>query len=165
MKKESKTTRILIIALIMGIAGTTVIAQPYDKMAKYKEEKISFFNEKLELSKTESDLFWPVYEDLHNRSMKINEDERSLLNYYECNYKAMSKEEIDETINKFLDLQKKRNALTMQYHNTFVEVIGKKKTMRMYALEREFKMYILRKFRSGGGGGGKGGRGPYHDFH
>jgi len=122
-------------------------------MQRFKEEKIKYFNEKLELSENEATDFWPAYEDLQNRNMKINEDERSLLNYYMCNSEAMPEKEIDETINKFTALQVKRGELASQYHEKFVKIIGKRKTMQMYALEREFRMYILEKFRSERGHG------------
>lgn len=125
-------------------------------MQRFKQEKIAFFNEKLDLSDKEADAFWPVQEDLHNRKMKINEDEKTLLNYYNSNYEAMSEKEIDETIVKFMDLQQQRVDLTKEYHEKFVRIIGKRKTMRLYALDREFRIYILKKFRAGRGGGGRG---------
>jgi hypothetical protein len=131
-------------------SGLSIKAQPGDQKGKFHEEKVSFFNEKLNLSDEKAKLFWPIHEDFHYRNMKINEDERTLLNYFNCNSEAMSDKEVDETITKFMDLQEKRAELMSQYHTKFVEVIGKKKTMKMYSLDREFRMYILKKFRSGG---------------
>lgn len=156
MKITSKGTQILVIMMIMCFTGTTVIAQPGDQMQRFKQEKISFFNEKLDLSENEAEAFWPVQEDLHNRKMKINEDEKTLLNYYNSNYEAMSEKEIDETIAKFMALQQQRVDLTKEYHEKFVRIIGKKKTMRLYALDREFRVYVLQKFRAGRGGSGRG---------
>ena len=115
--------------------------------------------DKLELSENDADEFWAVYEDLQNRNMKINEDERTLLNYYISNSEAMSEVEIDETITKFMTLQETRREFARLYHDKFVEIIGKRKTMQMYALEREFRMYILEKVRSERGHGGTDGLG------
>lgn len=149
----------VIVTLIILCSGAAATAQQGGHMQRFREEKIKFYNEKLDLSEAEARKFWPVQEDLHNRNMKINEDEKNLLIYYNSNYEAMSDQEIDETIQKFLDLQKSRTELSTEYHRTFVEIIGKKKTMTMYALDREFRMHILRKFRAGEGGGGRGHRG------
>jgi len=161
MKTPVKNIRNLFLLILLCGAGSTLLAQSEDQRGRFHDEKVAFFNEKLELSEAEAKLFWPVQEDFHNRNMKINEDERTLLNYYSSNYEAMSDKEIDESIQKFMDLQKKRVELMQEYHNTFVDIIGKKKTMKMYSLDREFKMYILRKFRAGGEGGGRGEhRGP-----
>ncbi len=157
MKIQTRLFQVLIVTMIVLFSGAAATAQS-GHMHRFREEKIKFFNEKLELSEAESRKFWPVQEDLHNRNMRINEDERNLLIYYNNNYEAMSEQEIDETIEKFLDLQKQRTELTTAYHHTFVEIIGKKKTMKMYALDREFRMHVLKKFRAGDGGRGRGHR-------
>lgn len=158
MKKYHNMFRLLIIAILFTGTGSVATAQPDGHMQRFKEEKIKFYNEKLDLTVSEAEQFWPVTQDLHNRMMKINEDEKNLLVYYSSNFEAMSDQEIDETIQKFLDLQKKRVDLNTEYHHTFVKIIGKKKTMQMYVLDREFRMHVLKKFRAGEGGGG--GRGP-----
>lgn len=155
---ERKIQFLLLVSILIG-SSMMVSAQPGGSMQRFKEEKIAYFNEKLELSEGEASKFWPVYEDLQNRNMKLNEDERTLLNYYMCNSKAMSENEIDETITKYTAIQFKRGELAGQYHEKFVKIIGKRKTMEMYALEREFRMHILEKFRSERGGHGNG-QGP-----
>lgn len=156
MTITSKQTQALITLMIMCFTGATVIAQPGEQMQKFREEKIAFFNEKLDLSEKEAAAFWPMQEDLHNRNMKINEEEKTLLNYYNSNFEAMSEKEIDETIEKYMQLQKKRLDLSSEYHEKFVQIIGKKKTMQLYALEREFRIHILHKWRAGRGGNGRG---------
>jgi len=160
MKKYTTSVQPFLIALVISLAGSPLLAQPGEHMERFRQERVSFFNEKLGLSEDEAKLFWPVHEDLHNRNMKINEDEKNLLKYYNSNFEAMSDEEIDQTIEKFLELQKKRVENHREYHEKFVEIIGKKKTMRMYALDREFRMHILQKFRGGNsrGQGHRGGR-------
>ena len=159
--KSNNSTQVLVAFMILCFTGTTVFAQQRGQMQRFKEERISFFNEKLDLSEEEAREFWPVQEDLHNRKMKINEEEKTLLTYYSSNFEAMSEQEIDETIEKFLALQEKRVALSMEYHEKFEGIIGKKKTMRMYALDREFRIHVLKKFRARKGGSGRGPhRGP-----
>ena len=157
-----KAPKIIIVLSILAItllgSNVTLMAQHERPMQRFKEEKIKFFNENLKLSEAEAKEFWPVYEDLHNRTMKINDDERILLSYYYDNAEAMSDKEVDETIEKFQGLQQKRNELHNQYHKKFVNIIGKRKTMQMYAIEREFRVYILNKFKEGRGPGQGGGR-------
>ncbi|MFC2079954.1 hypothetical protein ACFLRQ_00605 [Bacteroidota bacterium] len=150
MNKSLKIQYLLLAFFLLG-STVAVFSQQGGSMQRFKEEKIKYFNEKLELTELEADKFWPLYEDLQNRKMKLNEDERSLLTYYSSNVAAMNNKEIDETTSKFMALQETRITLGIQYHDKFVEIIGKRKTMQMYALEREFKMYILEKFRGGRG--------------
>jgi hypothetical protein len=158
MKIQHRLFQVIIVTMIALFSGAAATAQQGGHMHRFREEKIKFYNEKLELSEVEAKKFWPVQEDLHNRKMRINEDEKNLLIYYSSNYEAMNDQEIDETIQKYLDLQKRRTELITEYHHTFVEIIGEKKTMKMYALDREFRIYILNKFRAGEGGRGRGPR-------
>ncbi len=160
MKILGRKIQFILLAFFLFGSTMVICAQPGGGMQRFKEAKIEYFNEKLELSADVAEKFWPVYEDLQNRFMKINEDEKSLLNYYTSNSEAMSEKEIDETISKFMILQGTRGDLSGEYHDKFVKLIGKRKTMKMYALEREFRMHILEKFRSERGHGqGSGGPG------
>ncbi|HKK61871.1 MAG TPA: hypothetical protein VJ951_04890 [Bacteroidales bacterium] len=129
---------------------SALMAQPNnrEKMRRFQEERIIYFNEKLDLTEKESKEFWPLYEDLQHRIMKNMEDEKNLLNYYHINNEALSEKEVEKSITDYFNLRDQRHDLKMDYHNKFMAVIGKRKTMQMYALEREFKMHILQKFRS-----------------
>ncbi len=157
MKRDLLIAPILVIMIILT-HSTEVLGQHGSQMQKFKEERMNFFNEKLQLSEAEAKNFWPLQEDFHNRNMKINEEEKVLLNYYSSNYEALTDEEVEETIGKYQALQKKRVELGKEFHDKFVSAIGERKTMRMYALDREFRIYILKKFRARGGGGGPQGR-------
>ncbi|MCF8224606.1 MAG: hypothetical protein K9J30_01865 [Bacteroidales bacterium] len=151
MNRRIHRSLLVLTAIAMLFTSAAVNAQPDEKMKRFQEERISYFNEKLELTDKEAESFWPLYEDLQNRMMKNMEDEKALLNYYLNNLGALSDEEVNKTISGYMDLQDQRHNLRKKYHDSFVKIIGKKKTMKMYALEREFRMHILRKFRSGRG--------------
>lgn len=154
MAIKNYRTAMVFVLLILLANQSLVLAQPnHDKMRRFHEEKINYFNEKLELNEKETKAFWPVYEDLQHRIMKTMEDEKNLLNYYNNNADALSEDEVKNNIDEFFKLLDQRHELKREYHNKFVDIIGERKTMRMYSLEREFRMYILKKFRSGKGGG------------
>ena len=64
---------VMMIVLFSG-AAAALAQQGEGHMHRFREEKIKFYNEKLELSEAEARKFWPVQEDLPNRKMKINEE-------------------------------------------------------------------------------------------
>lgn len=132
---------------------TNVFAQPGRQMQGFQEEKIKYFNEKLNLNDKESKEFWPVYNDLQNRITKNIDDEKNLLQYYNLNEQAMSKDEVEESLDKYLKLQSERIELKQAYHDKFIEIIGERKTMKMYAIERQFRLHVINKFRHGKGSG------------
>jgi hypothetical protein len=154
MNNLNKRIGILLIISLFISAFTQVSAQDEQRMQRFKDEKVSFFNSKLEMNEEVSEIFWPIYEDLNNRRMKIGEEERSLMSYYNSNSENMTEKEIDETIDSFFNIQKKKLDLDLQYHEKFVEILGKARTMKIYTLEREFRLHILKKFRGGGHGPG-----------
>lgn len=156
MNNLKKKISILMILSIFFAAFTQLYAQEDQRMERFKDEKMKFFNEKLALSEDVAGVFWPLYQDLNNRRMKIGEEEKTLMTYYKSNADYMTDKEIDETINGYLDIQQKKVDLDLQFHDKFVETIGKAKTMKMYTLEREFRLHILKEFR----GGGQGPNGP-----
>ncbi len=164
MKNLNKRIGALLIVVLFISAFTQVYGQRDQQMERFKDEKIKFFNQKLELTEEEGDLFWPLYQNLKNRRMKINEDERNLLTYFSSNSQFLADEETDEVIAKYISLQKSRVDLDLQYHDKFEKIIGKKKTMLMYSLEREFRLHILREFSGGRGGQGRpGGQGRFRN--
>lgn len=150
-------TTVFIALAITFVTYAHAFSQGEPQMEKFREKKINYFNEKLDLTEDEKKVFWPIYHDHFNRIMKINEDERSLLSYYKNNADYLSEEEIDETITKHFSLQEQRLKIEREYHDKFVKAIGKKKAMTMYTLERDYRMHVLREFR--GGNHGKGGPG------
>lgn len=159
------TKNLRVSLLLLAIAGTALplLAQPeMPGMGRFLQEKMKYFNEQLELSEKESETFWPIYQDFQNRMMKLNEDESTLLNYYNKNSDALSDAEVQETIDKFQTIQDSRIKLSRKYHDKFEKAIGKKKTMKMYAIEREFRKHVLRRYRSAGEGSQDGrGRGRF----
>lgn len=145
------------ILIVFLSCHANLFAQPPGRQMKgFQAEKIEYFNEKLNLGDKESKEFWPVYEDLQHRLIKNMEEERNLLNYININYEALSEAEIESSLDKYFNLQNQRHDLKQLYNKKFIGIIGKRKTMKMYALEREFRLHVLQKFKQGRSGHGQG---------
>lgn len=155
MSNLSKRTVTFFIISIFLVSFSQVFAQENQQMGQFKKEKMDYFNDKMDLTEQEKEAFWPIYDDHFNRVMKIHEDEKSLLSYFRTNAENLSEEEVDETIKKNFDIQQQKLDLEIKYHKKFVKAIGKKKTMIMYTLERDYRMHVLRKFRGGQGDQGR----------
>ncbi len=149
MKTLHQRLTIVLVCLLLAALPVSLAGQQWNnpQSQRFEEEKIAYFTEKLSLSEVEAEEFWPIFNDLHNRRMKINQDEKSLLDYYSTNAQYMSDDEVGETVKKYLDLQEQRRTLESEYHHKLVGVLGERKVMTLYTLEREFRLYLLRKFR------------------
>jgi|WetSurMetagenome_2_1015567.scaffolds.fasta_scaffold04993_5 hypothetical protein len=138
--------KITISLTILLFAGTIVIGQAV-KQDNLQQQKMNFFNEKLQLTAAESAKFWPVYKDYQNRRDKIIRDRNNLLSYFEANKKNMSEQEASESIKKFLSFQREETSLIESYTVKFQEFLPVKKVMMIYIVELEFKKWLLTNLR------------------
>jgi hypothetical protein len=166
------TSRLSVITLMLLVSLVLVpdsMAQTEEQLARFEEERVAFFTRELQLSETESEHFWPLYNDFDNRRMKISEEERNTLRYYHNNYENMSEQEISEILTKYVDLNNQKHILEREYHNKFREILPDKKVMMLYVVERQFRMHLIRRLREPGtgmgqGGPHRGGKGPRGDM-
>ncbi|MBN2522423.1 MAG: hypothetical protein JXB24_04070 [Bacteroidales bacterium] len=113
-----------------------------------RKQKVDFFNKKLNLSNTEADNFWTVYNDYQNRKNKISSEKRALIRYYMQNADYMSKNEITETLEKYLFYEKQETDLLVIYSEKLRKVLPDEKVLKVYVTEVEFKDYLLKQLRT-----------------
>ncbi len=152
--------------LVFTASLTSLMAQSEEQIQRFKKEREAFFTEKLELTKSEADAFWPVYNDFHNRKMKIVEEERNAFKYAHKNSGNLSDEEINEILGKIRTLKQEQFKLeTDYYQRKFPTVLSPEKVLKLYKVEWDFRGHLIRQLRGQGHGargskGGKPGSGP-----
>lgn len=157
-KITGKITGILVLTLL--IWGSALHAQTEEQIKKFNQERESYFNEKLELSTSEKEAFWPVYKDFTHRKMKVLEEERNTFKYSNENADNLSDEEINEILGRILEYKKQVFNLEQEYYkNKFPKVLPPDKVLKLYKVEWDFRRHLVRKLRGDGHGKG-GGRGP-----
>ena len=127
-----------------------------------------YFTEELELTDSEASAFWPLYDDFHNRKMKLVEDERNTWSYAHKNAENLTDMEILETLNKGYNLKEKQLELEREYYQEkFLDALPAKKVLKLGKVEWDFRRHLLRKLREEGrgsrdhkGGSGKRSGGP-----
>lgn len=156
--------KLTVAMFLLGTSGT-LMAQSQEQIHKFNEERKVYFTEKLELTDAESKAFWPLYDDFHNRKMKLVEDERNTWIYAHKNADHLSDKEILETLEKGYDLKAKQLELEREYYQgKFLEVLPTKKVLKLGKVEWDFRRHLIRKLRDDGKGGrGQGGSGKRSD--
>lgn len=153
--------QIKLIIIITGlILNATSFAQHmgghhYGKSEIIKEEKIKFFNEKLNLTEEESEKFWPIYNDFQNRRERIFNERKSNVDFLSDNADNMSNEEINEYADLILDSFKKESDLMNEYFEKFKVVLPINKAVKIFNAEHEFKAYLMHHIRDNKGFEGK----------
>ena len=160
-----KLTGILSLALL--IWSFALNAQSEEQINKFNEERESYFNENLKLTETEKLEFWPIYDDFHNRKMKLMEEERNTFRYSHKNTENLSDKEIIETLARIRDIKEEIFQLEQEYYKEkFPTVLPPKKVMKLYKVEWDFRRHLVGRLRGeghgkgSGQGGGRGQKGP-----
>ena len=118
------------------------------KLEKFKEQKIEFFTEKLELTEEEAKDFWPVFNDYENRRNKIIQDKRNLSRYLASNIDNISDKEIEETTDKYVNYHRQETELLEEYYEKFKGILPVKKVMKVFIADHQFKKYLLKQLKN-----------------
>jgi hypothetical protein len=168
MKKSITRNLACLTFMVLSIWTMQVMAQSQEQIEKFKQEREAYYTEHLELTPEESKAFWPVYDDFHNRKMKIVEEERNNFSYAHSNSDNLTDTEITEILKKVSQLKKEQLDLEVEYYqDKFLNVLPPKKVLKLYKVEWDFRRHLLRKLRGSHRGerggkdqGDRSGRGP-----
>jgi hypothetical protein len=137
--------KILTLLSIVIISSSSLLAQNTDRV---KAAKVKFFTQKLDLSPSESEKFWPIYNDYEARKSKLANERRDMMRYYEENQSNMTPEEITETLDRYIVIEKEEAQLLEQYNAKFKQVLANEKVLKIYITEIQFRNYLLKQLRT-----------------
>ncbi|HLO57921.1 MAG TPA: hypothetical protein VK179_04215 [Bacteroidales bacterium] len=144
----TKHLYILILLAFTWICTDTYSQNPATKKPEtLQQQKMAFFNDKLQLTAAESAKFWPIYNDYQNRRDKITKDRNTLMQYFESNQANMNEKEASDLIQKYVAFQKQETELLESYTSKFREFLPAKKVMQIYQVELDFKKWLLENLR------------------
>ena len=158
--KAIRTQVHLLATVILLLSAGLLYAQSEEQIKQFNQEKQDYFNEKLEMSKSEKEAFWPVYKDFNNRKGRLMEEERNTYRYTNQNAENLSEEEMEQTMKRILELKTRILDLDREYYiGKFPEILGHEKTMELYMAEWEFRRHLIHRLRGRDGSGRGKGRG------
>jgi len=162
-----KTRVIYFLTAVIFLFTTSgaLYAQSQEQIDKFNEERKAYFTEKLELTDSESQAFWPLYEDFQNRKMKLVEDERNTYHYAHNNFDNLTDDEIKAILEKVYKLKEEQLQLEKEYYQTkFHKALPTKKVLMLSKVEWDFRRHLIGRLRGQGyghrGQGRRTGRGP-----
>lgn len=121
---------ILIILAIFGnflFSNAQVQNENTQRSEKVQELKIAFITQKLELTSTEAEKFWPVYNQYDNEIKNLRNDNK--------NGDVLDNEQ------KLLDIRKK-------YKPSFERILGPQRSNNLYNAERDFRNVLIRRLKN-----------------
>lgn len=144
------------LTLALGIISMTSIAQPpaggkgnHQRSEKIKAMKVEYITTKLDLTPSEAEKFWPLYNAFNDKMMELERTRRRALR------DNANKEMTDKEVNDFIAFNFKTDQdildLRKEYDAKFKEVLGIQKVGKLYQAEDQFRHEMLRKMKGAGG--------------
>jgi hypothetical protein len=96
----------------------------------------------LPLTETEAMKFWPVYDRYIGETIKVNDVRYALIKEYAKNYQAMTDDQADSFIKRWLTLDQDNTELRLKFIPEFESVIPRKKTAMFFQIDRRVAMMI-----------------------
>ena len=147
--------------MILFLLAATVQAQD-GKHEKIKAWKTAYITEKLSLTSSEAEKFWPIYNNFDEKFHELRKKERTeIFHKLRNGLENLSDAEANELIDKNLSIETSELELRKQLTNELRKVLSPKKIITLKKAENDFKRDRLDRYRPGQGEKGeKGPKGP-----
>lgn len=146
MKKLILTSFLLFFAIIW-VNAQDKERPTSETFEKIKAQKISFFTERLSLSPSEAQAFWPVYNEFEKKRFDIQRQKHDFERMPDDKYDKLSDSEIEKLTGNYIDSFEKEAMLLKEYNKQFLKVLPKKKVLLLYRTENEFRGHLIREYR------------------
>lgn len=146
--------KLFLISILSVFTFAMVIAQDKSDptsniFEKIKAEKISFFTEKLNLTPSEAQVFWPVYNEFEKKRFDLQRDIHDFERIPDDKFDSLSDAEIEKMMNNYINSFEQEAMLLKDYNKRFLKILPKVKVLKMYRTENQFRGHLLRVYKRG----------------
>lgn len=120
-------------------------SQENDRKERIKALKVAYFTEKLELSKTEAQQFWPVYNAFDEQEHAFRKE--NYLKRKETNVESLSEQEAKNMIDDMISNEKKKHDLRENFIKDLQKILSSKKIIKLKIAEDEFNKKMFEEYK------------------
>lgn len=141
---------LLVVFLFLAVA---TYGQDHNKpdFEKIKALKVAFFTERLDLSSTEAEAFWPVYNEYEKTRHELGRQQKREF-YSKLSDENVSEKGASKLLDIYLDVEEKEETLDKEFTLNMEKMIGAKKTLLLLKAEKDFHKKLLKEYRKKHGG-------------
>jgi hypothetical protein len=144
--------------MLLMFVGMNIAAIGQEKV---EQLKIAYFTKELNLTTSEAEKFWPIYNEMENKIKEIRKNRRKIAKNLQQNGDSLSADVVKKNTIAIFDSEISEINVKKEYYNKIGDAIGYKKASKVYKVEMEFKKKLLHKLKEErGNGGGPGGNRP-----
>ena len=114
--------------------------------SRIEQAKIGYITNKLNLSSTEAEKFWPLYNEYKSKIKAIRKEMRMDMKEIQ-NLDAISDKEAETTLNDIISSEQRTLDLKKEYFVKFKQILPIKKVILLVRAEREFNKEVLMQMR------------------
>jgi len=112
---------------------------------KIKALKVADISEKLNLSSSEAEKFWPIYNAFENDQERLKSD--TLKKRNDIDFESLTESEAQNLLDEMIVLGKQRHDLYLKFILDLKHVLPAKKIILLKKVEEEFKRKMFREFQ------------------
>jgi len=139
-----KNTCILLLTLFLSMNAFSQ-RERFENSDKIKALKIAYITEKLDLSTSEAEKFWPVYNAFEDTQDKLRQDAYNKRK--NINLESISESEAEQLLTEMETFVKRRHELLIKFTKDLRAIIPAKKIILLKGVEDDFKRKMIKEFR------------------
>lgn len=130
--------------LCVVLTSWTTFSQHSEKREKIKSLKVAFITERLELTTTEAQKFWPIYNTYESKK-----DEQRRMGYEKRKQisEEMTEAQARAMLKDFVAFEKERENLRSNFVENLLKVMPAKKIIQLKLAEEEFNRKMLHEYK------------------
>ncbi|MBJ7881816.1 hypothetical protein [Gelidibacter salicanalis] len=136
--------KIIIILCVVLTSSWTTYAQHSEKREKIKSLKVAFITERLGLTETEAQKFWPIY-----NAYESKKDEQRRMGYEKRKQisEDMTEVQAKAMLKDFVAFEKERENLRSDFVESLLKVMPAKKIIQLKLADEEFNRKMLHEYK------------------
>ena len=107
---------------------------------RVRAEKVAFLTEEIDLTESEAQVFWPIYNEIQKSQRDGFE---AVKNAYDARAKGVeekkSSKEMEKLVKAYIDAKEKNEGIETKYLNKLLKVLPAEKVARYYVAEEKFR--------------------------
>ncbi len=141
-----------LIALALLLPLTIAVAQESraERFERIEAEKIAFITKELNLTPSDAQKFFPMYNQYHREISKLKQERRStrrLSSQSQLENKKSLGNSFNPTDRDVLAFDAKELEVKKIYRKRFATIVGQARASRFFEVEEEFRNYLLRELQ------------------
>lgn len=151
----------LLSLLIALLFISTAFAQ-HPKRQKIKALKAAHITSELNLTSSEAEKFWPIYNASEKKHHQLRNESRQLRRKLKEGFDAISESEAKDVLQKSIDLQNRMHQEQNKLTADLIQFLPAKKIILLKKAEEDFTRKLIKKFKDHRGRGKDGDTPPPH---